>query len=80
MSKKIEKIFFINLDKRTDRREEIENELKKMELTAERYSAISTPESGIVGCGYSHLNVLKMAREQNVKNVLILEDDFEFIN
>ncbi len=79
MSKKIEKVFFINLDKRTDRREEIENELKKMDIVAERYPAIYTPESGIVGCGYSHLNVLKMAKEQNVKNVLILEDDFEFI-
>jgi GR25 family glycosyltransferase involved in LPS biosynthesis len=50
-----------------------------MGLSGERYPAIYTPESGIVGCGYSHLNVLKMAKEKNVKNVLILEDDFEFI-
>lgn len=79
MSKNIEKIVYINLDKRTDRREEIENELKKYELEAERYSAIYTPHSGIVGCGYSHLNTLRLAKERGYKNVLILEDDFEFV-
>lgn len=79
MSHNIDKIYYINLDKRTDRREEIEFELKEYQLNAERYAAIHTPNSGIVGCGYSHLNVLKMARDSGVKNVLILEDDFEFI-
>ena len=78
MSHNIEKIFYINLDKRTDRREEIESDLKKYGLEAERYSAVHTPNAGIVGCGYSHLNVLKLAKERGYKNVLILEDDFEF--
>ena len=77
--KNIEKIFYINLDKRTDRREEIESDLKKYGLEAERYSAVHTPNAGIVGCGYSHLNVLKLTKERGYKNVLILEDDFEFI-
>jgi glycosyl transferase family 25 len=75
----IDKIFYINLDKRTDRKQEIEEELTRMGLNAERYPAIHTPQSGIVGCGYSHLNVLKMARDQRLKNVLILEDDFMFL-
>jgi GR25 family glycosyltransferase involved in LPS biosynthesis len=79
MSKYIHHIFYINLDKRTDRREEIEGELASHDLVAERYSAVHTPHSGIVGCGYSHLNVLKLARERGYKNVLILEDDFEFM-
>ncbi len=79
MSHYIDKIFYINLDKRMDRRCEIELELDRMGLQAERYSAIHTPHSGIVGCGYSHLNVLKKAREEGVNNVLILEDDFEFL-
>jgi GR25 family glycosyltransferase involved in LPS biosynthesis len=79
MSHHIEKIFYINLDKREDRRKEIEDELSKYELVGERYSAIYTPHSGIVGCGYSHLNVLKLAKERGYKNVLILEDDFEFV-
>jgi GR25 family glycosyltransferase involved in LPS biosynthesis len=79
MSQYIDKIFYINLDKREDRRKEIEDELTKYELSGERYSAIYTPHSGIVGCGYSHLNVLKLAKERGYKNVLILEDDFEFV-
>jgi GR25 family glycosyltransferase involved in LPS biosynthesis len=79
MSHNIDKIFYINLDKRTDRREQIEEELRKYGLEGERYSAIHTPEAGIVGCGYSHLNVLKLAKERGYKNVLILEDDFEFV-
>lgn len=81
MSSNIDKIFYINLNKRTDRREEVEKELTDYGLMdkSERYEAIYTPHSGIVGCGYSHLNVLKLAKERNYKNVLILEDDFMFI-
>lgn len=79
MSHHIDKIFYINLDRRTDRRQQIEEELQKYGLEGERYSAIHTPEAGIVGCGYSHLNVLKLAKERGYTNVLILEDDFEFV-
>lgn len=81
MSNNIDKIIYINLNKRTDRREEIESELNQYGLMdkSERYEAIYTPHSGIVGCGYSHLNVLKIAKERNLKNILILEDDFMFV-
>lgn len=78
MSHKIDKIFYINLDKRTDRRNEIEQELNKMELPYERFPAIHN-SNGIVGCGYSHLAVLKLARDRGYKNVLIFEDDFTFL-
>lgn len=71
----IDKIIYINLDKRTDRREHMEQQLEKIGLTAERFSAIEH-EEGIVGCGFSHLNVLKIAKEREYKNILILEDDF----
>lgn len=81
MSQNLEKIFYINLDKRTDRREEIENELKQFDLydKAERFPAIHTPDQGILGCTMSHLAVFKLARERKYKQVLILEDDFYFI-
>jgi GR25 family glycosyltransferase involved in LPS biosynthesis len=80
MSQNLDAIFYINLDKRTDRKEEIERELEKMNLTAERFSAIEhPPPNGIVGCGKSHLGVIKIAKERGYKNVLILEDDFIFI-
>jgi glycosyl transferase family 25 len=80
MSHNLDGIFYINLDRRTDRRAEIERELERMELDAERFSAIEyPPPHGIVGCGKSHLQVIKIAKERGYKNVLILEDDFIFV-
>ncbi len=81
MTENIDKIFYINLDKRTDRRKEIEQELKSYNLydNAERIQAIHTPEQGILGCTMSHLATLKLAKERNYNQVLILEDDFYFI-
>lgn len=78
MSHNIDKIFYINLDKRGDRRKEIEQELNLMDLPYERFPAIYN-ENGIVGCGYSHLAVFKLARERGYKNILIFEDDFTFL-
>ena len=49
-----------------------------MGLSGERFAGIAaTP--GIVGCGLSHLAVLRLARDRGLKNVLILEDDFQFV-
>ena len=79
MSVNIDHIFYINLDKRKDRRVEIEQELNKMELPFERFKAIETPGRGILGCGLSHLSVFKLAKERKYKNVLIFEDDFYFL-
>jgi len=81
MSKNIEKIIYINLNKRTDRKEQIEIELNNFGLDYERYEAIETPIAnlGILGCSMSHLNVLKLARERGYKNILIMEDDFTFL-
>jgi GR25 family glycosyltransferase involved in LPS biosynthesis len=70
--------FYINLEAREDRRNEIEEECKRMELTVERFPAIKkTP--GMLGCHASHLTVLKKAKEMNYPNVLIFEDDFQFL-
>jgi glycosyl transferase family 25 len=79
MSNHIDKIFYINLKTRPDRQAEMESELQKFGLEAERFEAIPTPDFGIYGCGLSHLAVLKLAKERNYRNVLILEDDFEFL-
>jgi GR25 family glycosyltransferase involved in LPS biosynthesis len=75
----IDGVFYINLDRRTDRRAEIEEELGRLGLPYERFPAIPHPTSGIVGCGYSHLAILKMAKERGYRNVLIFEDDFTLL-
>jgi glycosyl transferase family 25 len=73
-------IVYINLDRRPDRKTHIESELAKMDiLQYERFTAVERPVGqGIVGCGYSHLAVLKLAKERQYPNILILEDDFYF--
>ena len=70
-------IVYINLERRTDRRQQFESEMKKLGIQAERFSAIETPGHGILGCGQSHLAVLKLARDRGWSSVLIFEDDWE---
>jgi glycosyl transferase family 25 len=79
MNHNIDKIIYINLNKRVDRKLSIENELESYGFkNYERFEGIETPGMGFIGCAYSHLSVLKIAKERNYKNILILEDDFVF--
>lgn len=75
----IEKTFYINLEYRKDRNEHLLEEFKKINFNKfERFNAIKH-EYGPVGCCLSHLEVLKKAKELKLKNVLIIEDDLEFL-
>jgi glycosyl transferase family 25 len=80
MSENIERIVYINLDRSIERRKNIEEEIERLNLSerTERFPAILHNE-GCVGCGKSHVAVLKMARDRGYKNILILEDDFQFL-
>jgi hypothetical protein len=69
----IVKTFYINLERRADRRAQVEAELERLGLTEyERYAAHDCPG----GCNLSHTGVLRLARERGYENVLVLEDDF----
>lgn len=72
--------FYINLDKRVDRKEKVEKELIDFGFTSpNRFSAIEN-EIGPIGCGLSHIKCLEEAKKNNWSHVLILEDDIYFIN
>lgn len=71
--------FYINLDSRADRRAQFEAECAKMDIQVERFSAIVHPKGRALGCTASHLQVLKIARDRNLPNVTVFEDDFEFL-
>jgi len=69
---------YINLDHRLDRKQQIEDELNTVGISYKRFDAIKH-SMGCVGCSMSHLNILKYARDNKLKNILIFEDDFKFL-
>lgn len=72
--------FYINLESRTDRKEQVEEQLRNVGLTcAQRFNAVKV-EDGRVGCSMSHLKCLSIAKENKWDHVLICEDDIEFLN
>lgn len=104
-----DKVYFINLDKRVDRRNEVIIELDKHGINAERFSAVElglnesnemTKNGAAIwdikvlphytqdqlnrkvrsqrSCTLSHLQIVKEAKSNGFKNVLIFEDDVVF--
>jgi glycosyl transferase family 25 len=70
---------YINLKHRNDRKKQIEDEFKKEEFhNFQRFNAFEN-KKGYLGCSRSHLECLKIAKKNNYKNVIIFEDDFEFL-
>lgn len=81
----IDLVVYINLDIRTDRRDEMEAELARVGVPKEkilRWSATRNRKNGALGCTMSHIAVLEYIQTLpvNIKSVLILEDDFNFID
>lgn len=72
-------ILYINLDSRPDRLAQITSELSCMGLSGERLSAVNTVPHGYIGCSATHIKGLKLARECGWENVVMLEDDFQFV-
>ena len=75
-SSHISHIIYINLDSRVDRNKRILNELSIFDpKMITRISAVNNSERPKFGCMLSHLKALKLARERDYPNILILEDD-----
>jgi GR25 family glycosyltransferase involved in LPS biosynthesis len=77
----IAKIIYINLDHRKDRDSEINMEFERLGIPKEkieRFSAIQD-NNGAIGCTKSHVAVIEKAIKENYENILVLEDDFNFI-
>lgn len=66
--------YYVNLDTRTDRRKAVEKEFAKINYKSQRHSARTDVTTTI-----SHLEILKNAVSLG-ENVLIFEDDAEFID
>ena len=78
----VDAVLYINLEKRTDRREALLKELDRMDFPAElvhRINATEDKRCGHLGCVDSHLRAIAYALDKGFKRVLILEDDFQFV-
>jgi glycosyl transferase family 25 len=79
----IDKIIYINMDARADRRSALLQEFDRVGFPNDkiiRFPASSYNGCPNSGCLLSHANALEMAYDMDLQNVLILEDDFVFID
>jgi GR25 family glycosyltransferase involved in LPS biosynthesis len=94
IEKFFKEIFYINLDSRPDRKQQFENEIAKYSFSnfVQRFSAC-IPKIDDVGddyellgyrkhgaCGRSHKTLIEYAKNKNLENIFIFEDDAIFYN
>lgn len=88
MNNYFDKIFCINLDRRTDRWDKVSKIFEKNNLIVERHSAfdgkkeltLPYPSSAELAGTISHRDVILKAKELGLKNVLVFEDDVETVD
>ena len=89
LHKYFEHIYYINLNRRVDRNEQMIAELSKhgIKKHIQRISAVDKNDlpnldypcdKGNIACAMSHLKIAKDARGNGYENYLVLEDDAEF--
>jgi len=76
----IRHVVYINLDHRTDRKEEVEKELASIDVLtlATRFNAIKA-KYGRIGCTLSHLKCLETAKANKFPHLMLVEDDIQFL-
>ncbi len=72
-------IYVINLKKRNDRMERITNLFKEfININMIRIEAVEEDE-GWIGCAKSHIKCIKLAKDNNLPYIIVIEDDCEFV-
>ncbi len=77
----LDRIYYINMAERPERRKHIINQLMKLQIPKSMVSyvkAVSLPHNPQIGCALSHMKALSDATKNEYDTVLILEDDFTF--
>jgi hypothetical protein len=80
----IDAILYINLDHRSDRKEHVLQEIRKIDPSlskTHRINAEYVPDHGALGATRSHIKAMQLfMKHPEWKNCLILEDDFTFVS
>lgn len=76
----IEHTFYINLDRATINRDRMEAVLTEYALSPYERFPGTVNGYGYIGATISHLQALKQAKVRGYRNILIFEDDFEFLH
>lgn len=72
-------VTYINLEHRTDRKQDIEQELHRIGLPHfTRFNAIKNAH-GSLGCSLSHEAALRLGIESGADHIVIFEDDFQLV-
>jgi GR25 family glycosyltransferase involved in LPS biosynthesis len=76
----IDVFYFINLERRKDRLQEIVGEFTKMDIPIEKIIRVNAFDHkiGVLGCSKSHIWTIKHFIESGKDRCMILEDDFKF--
>jgi glycosyl transferase family 25 len=75
----IKHAYYINLERRLDRKEHVVNQFNTLGLNVNRFNAIQM-KIGAIGCSMSHLKLLQTAIFNNFEHILIVEDDIKFLD
>jgi len=75
-------VYYINLDHRPDRKEEITSQINKIGLLSKttRIPGVYEKGRGHLGCSKSHVIAMEDFINSDYKNCIIFEDDFKFID
>lgn len=79
----IDLVVYINLNIRTDRRQEMEAELQRLGVPPEkilRWEATRNVKKPALGCATSHAGIVEYISTlpESIRTILVLEDDFNF--
>ena len=74
--------FYINLNERVDRKENLLNNFKSLDIPTLQMTRIDAVKHqyGAIGCYLSHIICLERAKENGYDHILICEDDIQFTN
>jgi GR25 family glycosyltransferase involved in LPS biosynthesis len=71
-------IYIINLKHRNDRKKEIISSLKDSSIFNLHFFEAIKFNKGWIGCGLSHLYLIRYAQMMNLPYIIVAEDDFQF--